>query len=109
MPTITKKIAKKTFWEMTDAERDADVKQFDKPTPRSQLRAMSTRERARFERSRNGDGPSISLYLGDGETKIIIHLDEELLKQVKAYARTHKTTLPKMIDKGLRGLMSFGV
>ena len=95
----------KQFWEMTADELREATKEFDAPLDPSRLRAMSSAERKKFERE---DGPGLSLFLRDGGCDVSIVLDDELMRRAKAYARKNKTTLPKLIDRGLRGLLAFG-
>jgi hypothetical protein len=97
----------KEFWDMTAAERVEATKQFDKPIPESRVRPLSARERRKFERAL-ADKPHVSIYVSAGRRDIKIHLDDDLQAKVRVYARKHKTSLRKMIDRGLRGLIAFG-
>lgn len=106
MPTTTRKKTR-SFFDLTDAERSEAVKEFDKPIPAHRLKALSKKQRERFDRA-VADTPHVSIYVRDGRRDVIIHLDEKLLEQAKAFAKKNKTSLPKMIDRGLRGLISFG-
>lgn len=103
-----KKQKTKSFLELTPAEREREVARFDQPIDiEKETRPLSAKERALFELVRN-DKPEVSILVHDGRQDIVIKLDDELLAQAKAFARKNKTTLPKMIDRGLRGLLSFG-
>ncbi len=106
MTTTALKKKTKNFFEMTDEERDEDVKQYDKPIPLSRMKPLSKKARERFERAR-ANKPDVSIYVHDGRADVLIHLDDKLLAQASAYAKKNKTSLPKMIDRGLRGLLSF--
>jgi hypothetical protein len=97
---------KKRYWEMNLEELREATKEFDRPNPRSKIRPLSKRQRARFERLRNSK-PDVSIYVHRNHRDVIIHLEDELLGRAAVYARKHKTSLPKMIDRGLRGLLAF--
>ena len=93
---------------MTPAERERDVARFDKPIDLdTETRPLTARERARWERAMK-QKPHVSIFVGKGATKVEINLDDDLLADVRKFARKNKTSLPKMIDKGLRGLIAFG-
>lgn len=103
-----KKQKTRSFLQLTPAEREREVARFDRPINiEKETRPLSAKERALFERLCD-DKPRVSILVHDGRQDIVITLDDELLAQAKAFARKNKTTLPKMIDRGLRGLLSFG-
>lgn len=95
---------RKQFWEMNADELREATKEFDAPLDPSKFRAMSSSERKKFERK---DGPGLSLFLRDGGCDVSILLDDDLMHRAKVYARKHKMTLPKMIDRAVRGLLAF--
>lgn len=96
----------KDFFDLTPEERDREVARFDHPIDEKECRPLTPRERARFERALASQ-PQVTVYFCDGKQDVVIHLDEELLSRATAFAKKNKTTLPKMIDRGLRGLLSF--
>lgn len=97
-----------SFFDLTPDERERELVRFDQPIDiEKDTRPMTKRERAIFDRM-NADKPDLTLMVRDGRHDVIVHLDKSLLAQAAAYARRHRTTLPKMIDRGLRGLLSFG-
>jgi hypothetical protein len=96
----------KDFFDLTPEERDREVARFDHPIDEKECRPMTPLERARFDRALAAR-PHVTVYYRDGEQDVVVHLDEELLSRAEAFARKNKTTLPKMIDRGLRGLLSF--
>jgi hypothetical protein len=55
---------RKSSFEMTPAERDADVAKYDKPIPLSQTRPLTKKERALFEKMRGTPVRSIRVMLG---------------------------------------------
>jgi len=91
---------------MTDEEREEAVKEFDKPIPFSRTRPLTKKQKLLWERARAAK-PDVSIYVNDGHADLIIRLDEKLLVQAQAFAKKNKTSLPRMIDKGLRGLLAF--
>ncbi len=103
----TKRRSAKRFFDLTPEERDQDVARFDKPIDlEKDTRPLTAKERARFEKAM-AKPPLVSLLVHSGQRDEIVHLDDELLVRAKAYARKNKTSLPKMIDRGLRGLLAF--
>jgi hypothetical protein len=103
--TKTKK-SRKSFFDLTDAEKDEAVKEFDKPIPSGRLRPLSRKQREQFERMQR-DTPHVSFRVYDGHREVVLCFDEDLLNQTLAYARKNKMSLPKVIDRALRGLLAF--
>jgi len=98
----------RSFFDLTPEERDREVARFDKPIDiRKDTRPLTKKERALFERMQ-ADQPGVSIRIHNGRTDVVINLDDELLARAKAFARKNKTSLPRMIDRGLRGLLAFG-
>lgn len=105
-PRKTTKKAK-SFFDLTPEEREREVARFDRPLDMDkETRPLTAKERALFEKA-VADGPHVSIYVSDGRRDVVIHLDDDLLAEARTYAKRKKTTLPKMIDRGLRGLLSF--
>jgi hypothetical protein len=100
------RVSNKRWWDMTSQEREAEVKELDKPIDPRQVKPLSKKQRLVWERMR-ASKPDISIVVHDGRTELVIHLDDELLRRVNTYAKKNKTSLPKMIDRGLRGLLAF--
>jgi hypothetical protein len=97
----------KSFVEMSDAQKTQAVKEFDRPLPASRLRPLTTKQRLLWERAR-AQKPDVSIYVRQGKADVVIHLDADLLAQARVFAQRKKTSLAKMIDRGLRGLLAFG-
>ena len=91
---------------MTQQEREAEFKEFDKPLAPGQAKPLSKKQRLIWERMRASE-PHVSIFVNNGTTDIVIHLDDELLGRARTYAKKNRTSLPKMIDRGLRGLLAF--
>ncbi len=103
-----RKQSARSFFDLTPAERDREVARFDEPIDlEKETRPLTAKERALFERM-VADKPDVSVFVRKGHLDVVVHLDDELMARASAYARKNKTTLPKMIDRGLRGLLSFG-
>ena len=100
------KISKKRWFDMTPEEQEAELKDFDKPINPRDLKLLSKKQRLVWERMRSSK-PDISIVVRNGRADVIIHLDRDLMQRATAYARKNRTTLPKMIDRGLRGLLAF--
>lgn len=100
------KISNKHWWDMTPEEQEAELKEFDKPLAPGQAKPLSKKQRLIWERMR-ASKPDVSIYVHDGRADVIIHLDDELLSRARSFAKKNKTSIPKMIDKGLRGLLAF--
>jgi hypothetical protein len=104
---MAKKKAQKSFFQLTDAEKTETVKEFDRPIPESRLKPLSPKQRLLWERARSSK-PDVSIYVHAGRVDIIVHLDPKLMAQAAQFAARNRTTLPKMIDRGLRGVLAFG-
>ena len=98
---------KRSFFDLTPEERDREVAQFDEPIDiERDTRPMSVKERALFERMM-ADKPEVVIHIRNGRHDYIVKLDDDLLAEATKFARKKKTTLPKMVDRGLRGLLAF--
>jgi hypothetical protein len=109
MKTMTPKAKNKSdkhWWDLTPQERDETVKEFDKPLRRGRTKPLSKKQRLLWERAQ-ASTPSVSIFVRDDRADIVIHLDDELLARARDFAKKKKTSLPKMIDQGLRGLLAF--
>jgi hypothetical protein len=96
-----------SFFDLTPEQRDREVARFDREIDLSETRPLTKQERLRFERGRKAK-LSVSIFVNNGYVDVKIHLDEELMTQARAYAKKYKTSLPRMIERGLQGLLAFG-
>jgi hypothetical protein len=116
----TESSGEKPYWEMTSAELAKATRRFDAPIPFSQTRPLSKRSREREARARREPAVSvreISQPAGVGRVAngtalgqphhVTVRLDDELLAKAVEYATRHNTSLPEMLDRGLRGLLAF--
>jgi hypothetical protein len=106
MTTKAKKKSDQHWWDLTPQERDEAVKEFDKPLPPGRAKPLSKKQRLLWERAQ-ASKPNVSIFVRDDRADIVIHLDDDLLARARAFAKKKKTSLPKMIDQGLRGLLAF--
>lgn len=99
-----KKQASKSFFEMTAAERAEDVKQYDKPIPRSNVRPLTKAERERFERARAG--PVRHLFASPAKKrKITLAVNEVLLAKMDRLAEERGVTREQIIEHSFRTLL----
>ena len=111
----------KPYWEMNAEELQEATAEFDGPIDPMRLRPLSRKDRELFNRlqdhpvraihertagRRQSAGKKQSASVSAQE--VIVRIDNDLLSQATAYAKRHKTSLPKMIDRSLRGLLSSG-
>jgi hypothetical protein len=96
----------KTFWEMTNAERDAMVKQYDKPIRLEDTRPLTAAERARWRRARRGPVYSLRVYNGKQRT-IRVRVDEYLLKKFDEFAKRNRMTRDELITRSFRIAIAF--
>jgi hypothetical protein len=94
------------WWDLTPEQREEAVKEFDKPLPRGRTKPLSKKQRLLWERA-NASKPDVSIFVHDGRADVVIRLDDQLLERAREFARKKRTSLPKMIDQGLRGLLAF--
>lgn len=104
---MAKKRTPRSFFDLSDAEKTEAVKEFDRPLPESRFKPLTRKQRLLWEKAR-ASKPDVSIHVHDGHVDVVIHLDPELMARANAFATHHRTTLPKMIDRGLRGVLAFG-
>ena len=92
------KTAKKRFWEMTDKERAAEVKEFDHELPALRYKRLPKAERERFERARRAGGSRVRSIHS-------FNLDSELVDEAAAYARSMKLSVNDLVELGLRKMI----
>src|SRR5688500_8165376 len=92
---MPKRKSPKSFFELSAAQRDAEVAKYEGGVPFEKTRALSPEERARWERARNGArGPVES---GTG-VPVILRIDPKLLARAHAAARRDGKTLSEFIS-----------
>src|SRR5690349_14134169 len=90
------RLSNKRWRDMTPQEREAEVKELDKPIDPRQIKPLSKKQRLLWDRSR-ASKPNVAIVVHNGRTEIVVRLDDELLQRVNSYAKKNKTDLPKMI------------
>jgi len=104
MPTTkTKMSLAEQFEQMSDAEKAAFAKQYDREIPLSETRPLTAAERRLFKRiiNRGRGRPRI----GKGATRINITIEKGLLSRVNAFAKKTKISRARMIAQGLELMM----
>jgi hypothetical protein len=94
----------KNFWEMSDAERDELVKQYDKPIPFSKTRPLTKEERRQFEKMQRS--PHRSIFIMKNKDGVYVRIEPDLLRRSSRYAAEHKMTLSELINRSLKGLLA---
>jgi hypothetical protein len=90
------------FMEMTDEQRDAEVEQFDKEIPGLPGKALTKSERALLRRAkRKGGRPRV----GQGARRVLITVEQGLLKKADTYAKNKGMTRSELIARGLRSVI----
>ena len=100
MANYKKKISSaEEFEQMTDAQKAAFAKQYDREIPLSQTRPLTAEERRLFKRimSRGRGRPRI----GKGAARINITIEKALLGRVNAFSKKQKISRARMIAQGL--------
>ena len=89
----------KSFFKMTDAERAADVKKYDRGVPLNKTRALSRSAQAKWGRARAADpAPSTA----DNLARILIAVDAKLLAKTHARAVREGKTLSALVSELFR-------
>ena len=87
------------FEQMTDTQKAAFAKQYDREIPLSETRPLTATERRLFKRILNrGRGRP---RIGKGAARINITIEKDLLGRVNAFARKTKISRARMIAQGL--------
>ena len=97
---------KKQYNEMTTAELRAATREYDREIPSGadglSGRPMNTRERKQWNSVKKKMGrPKI----GNGVKRVMISLEESLLKKSDGFAKRHHLNRSQMISAGLRKMM----
>jgi hypothetical protein len=93
------------FMEMTDAQRDAEVAEFDREMPGTPGRPLTAAQRARHERARRRMGrPGV----GKGAKRLTNTMERGLLKKADRYARKMNISRSELIATGVRVLLKAG-
>ena len=99
----TKKTFAEQFEQMTDAQKTAFAKQYDREIPLSETRPLTADERKLFKRilKRGRGRPRI----GKGAARINITIEKDLLGRVNAFAKKARISRARMIVQGLELMM----
>lgn len=95
----------KSFFAMTDAERDAEVARFDKGIRFEDTRPLSAKSKLLWEAARHGRGrPQKPAKVA----RVLITVEPELLSLADRFARRNGLSRSEMIAKGLHLIMAVG-
>ncbi|HEV8293127.1 MAG TPA: hypothetical protein VGP94_14425 [Tepidisphaeraceae bacterium] len=91
------------FEHMTDAQKTAFARQYDREIPLSETRPLTAAEQRLFRRIMNrGRGRP---RIGKGASRINITIEKNLLSRVNAFAKKTKISRARMIAQGLELMM----
>jgi hypothetical protein len=108
MKKSKKTTKKRSFFDLTYEEREREVARFDKPIDiERETRPLTARERARWNRIMAAKTYE-SVYIHGGQVDRHIHVDEDLVEQLKVFGKKKRMSLAQVVDRGLRGLLAFG-
>ena len=93
------------FLALSDAEKDAEVAEFENSTDRSSFKPLTPAQRkqwSRIKRKMNMGRPTI----GAGAKQISVSMELDRLKRVDRYAKAHALKRTQVIAQGVDLLMS---
>jgi hypothetical protein len=97
-----KQSAMERFLALTDAQKDAEVAEFENSTDRSSFKPLKPAQRKLWRAiKRNMGRPTI----GEGAEQISLTVERGLLKEADAFAKRHKLKRSQMVAEALRLLM----
>ena len=99
MPT---KGPKRSFFDLTPSERDAEVRKSDRRQSMDKLRPMSARNKLLWEAAQRRRGRP---RLGTGAVKVLVTLDPTLLEQADRYAKLQHLKRSQLISRALKNEM----
>ncbi|MGA2496988.1 MAG: CopG family transcriptional regulator [Tepidisphaeraceae bacterium] len=94
---------KKMFFQMTPAEREADVRRYDKGVDLDKTRPLSAKGRLLWERARRGRPPKPA---GEKSSRVLITLEPALLAQADRLARSQGLSRSELIARGIRSVIA---
>lgn len=99
------------FLALSDAEKDAEVAQYEREIPLSETRPLTRAERKKWEsiqrelkrkhRERQRGRPT----LGNGAKIVSVSIEEKLLRRADRFAKSHAMKRSQMIAQGLQLVM----
>jgi hypothetical protein len=84
---------------LSDAEKDADVAEFENGVDRPQFRPLNAAELKKWARIKRRIGRPV---VGKGSKMVAVSMERGLLKEVDKYAKAHDMKRAEMIAQGLR-------
>jgi hypothetical protein len=95
----------KSFFAMTDAERDEEVARFEKGIRYEETRPLSAKSRLLWERARQARGRPPKPTKA---ARVLITVEPELLSLADRFARRNGLSRSEMIARGLHLVMAAG-
>jgi hypothetical protein len=87
------------FLALSDAEKDAEIAQFENGTDAVDWRPLNAAERKQWNRIKRKMGRPV---IGKGSKMVAVSMEIGLLKRVDKYAKAHSMKRAEMIAQGLR-------
>jgi hypothetical protein len=103
-PKVTRG-AKKSFFEMTAAERAADVARFDKGLSFDETGPLSAKGKLLWRRAKRGRGRPPK-PAGEKSARVLITVEPALLSKADRYARRRDLSRSELVAIALRQMMS---
>jgi hypothetical protein len=102
---MAKSLKSKSFFAMTDDERNAEVARFEKGVRFEDTRPLSAKSRLLWERVRQARGRPRKAAKA---ARVLITVEPELLSLADRFARRHGLSRSEMIARGLHLVMATG-
>lgn len=90
------------FIALTDAEKDAEVAEFENGTDPKDWRPLTPAQRKQWARIKRKSGRPM---VGKGAKIVPVSIERGLLKQADSFAKRHKIARSQMVAQGLRLVM----
>jgi hypothetical protein len=94
--------AMERFLSLSDAEKDAEVAEFENSTDRSSFKPLKPAQRKLWRAIKRNMGRPI---VGQGAEQISLTVERGLLRKADAFAKKHKLKRSQMVAEALRLLM----
>jgi hypothetical protein len=91
------------YGKMDAAELDKEVEKFDREFIADNAKSLSPREKARERLARGKRGrPTI----GKGAKRVLVTIEQDLLRRSDAYAKKRKMTRAALVARGLEAILA---
>jgi hypothetical protein len=93
----------KPFLKMTPAEREADLKGFDKGLSFDQTRPLSAKGKLLWQRAKRGRPPKPA---GQKAARVLITVEQDLLARADAFAKERGLSRSELIARGIHSVLA---